>query len=55
MKILYLIKNDTDETVKRLMAEQKKQHDIFAIDLRNEKQYAKVVQMIVEADHVISW
>ena len=55
MKIFYLLTKDADTTVKQMMQEQKKQHDIEMTDLRKEKNFRKVIQQIVEADHVISW
>ena len=55
MKIFYLLKEDPDETLKRIMKCHRETHEVTAIDLRREKDYGRIVDRIAESDLVISW
>lgn len=55
MRILYLIKQDTDETARRIMDEHKKAHDVIIVDIRGNKDYDSIIDLIASSDKVISW
>jgi|Deesub1362B_J571_1020462.scaffolds.fasta_scaffold00080_96 hypothetical protein len=55
MKILYLLKQDPDDTAKKFMEEHKKSHEVTVVDLRENKNYDQIVELIESSDKVISW
>lgn len=55
MKILYFIKQDPDETVTMLMDEHKKNNEVTVVDIRADKNYDKIIDLIASSDKVISW
>lgn len=55
MKILYLLRQDPDETLKKFMEEHKKANEVTIVDIREEKDYGRVVDLIADSDKVISW
>lgn len=55
MKILYLIKREPDGTAKKIMEEHKKEHTVTVVDMRTDKDYARIVDLIESHDKVISW
>lgn len=55
MKILYLIKQDPDATAKKIMEVHKKGNEVTVVDLRQEKKYDKIVDLIFSNDKVVSW
>lgn len=55
MKLLYILKQDADATLEKIIEEQKKECDITVIDLRENKDYEKIIEQIESSDKVISW
>ncbi len=55
MKILYLLKQDLDATGKKIMEVHKKGNDVTVVNLRENKDYGKIVDLIFSHDKVISW
>lgn len=55
MKVLYILKQEPDETLKTVMEEHKKAGDVTVVDLRKDKDYDRIVDLIAESDKVISW
>lgn len=58
MKILYLVKKESgelDATVQRFIVEQKKEHEVTLANITLEKNYELLLDMIAQADRVISW
>lgn len=55
MKTLYLLKQEPDETLKKIIEEHKKTNDVKIIDIRKNKNYDEIVDSIFAADKVISW
>jgi hypothetical protein len=55
LKILYLMKQEPDETITEVMTEHKKTHQVTVVDLKEEKDYDRIVDLIAESDKVISW
>jgi hypothetical protein len=55
MKVLYLIRGETAGTLKDLMDEHRKNNGITVVDLRADKDYDRIVELIEQNDKVISW
>lgn len=55
MKILYLLKQDPDDTLSKIMEVHRRNHEVIVIDLRSENDYDDVIARIEEADKIISW
>lgn len=58
MKILYLVKKEfgeLDVTVQRFIVEQKKEHEVTLANITLEKNHEMLLDMIAQADRVISW
>lgn len=55
MKILYILKQDPDATAKKIMEVHKKNNDVTVVDVRGDKNYSKIVDLIFSSDKVISW
>ena len=55
MKILYLMKQDPDETLRELTNHQKKTVDVTIVDMRKEKDYHRIIDLIAASDKVVSW
>ncbi len=55
MKILYILKQEPDETVKKFMEEHKKTQEVTVADLRENKNYTQIVDLIASCDKVIAW
>ncbi len=55
MKILYILKQDPDETLNKIMEEHKKSNEITGVDLRESKNYDQIVDLITSSDKVIPW
>ena len=54
MKILYIIKRDPEPTMQKIMDEHKKMGEVAVVDVRKEKDYSKIVDLIASSDKVIS-
>lgn len=55
MKILYILKQSPDETVNSIMNEHKASNEVTVVDLKGNKNYDQVIDLIAENDKVISW
>ena len=55
MKILYIQKQDLDATGKKILDVHKKDHDVTVVDLKTNKNYDQIVDLIFSSDKVISW
>lgn len=55
MTILYLLKQEPDETLQSIIEGHKKEHEVEIVDIRSEKNYARIVDLIERCDKVISW
>ncbi len=55
MKVLYILKNEPDETGKTILETLKKEHDVTVVDLRENKNYSGLVDLIDSSDRVICW
>ena len=56
MKILYILRQkDADDTVRKLIEEQKKTDDVTVVNISENKNYGEIVDLIASSDRVISW
>ena len=55
MKILYILRGEPCETLKVLIEQQGIDNDVSVFDLRENKDYAGLFEMIENSDKVISW
>ena len=55
MQILYLIKKEPGETLRKLIEEQQKSHDVEIIELKDSLDYDAILNRMAAADRVISW
>ena len=55
MQILYLLKEEPDETVTKFMLIHKKTHNVEVIDLREDNNYIQIMEHIEKSEKVISW
>ncbi len=55
MNILYIQKQDLNATGKKILETHRKQHKVTVVNLREDKDYGKIVDMIFASDKVISW
>jgi hypothetical protein len=55
MKILYVTTKDLDATEQKIVDGQKKSNEASTFDLRTEKDYDRLVDLVEGSDKVISW
>ncbi len=55
MKILYILKQDLDETGEKILQEHKKMAEVTVIDLRTNKNYEEIIELIEKNDKIITW
>lgn len=57
MKILFLLKEKPEATLRTIMEEIRRHHDVSVMDLREspEPEYEHLVEQIISCDRVISW
>ena len=55
MKILYILKQDLDATAKKIMEVHKKGNDVTIVNIRENKNYDQIVDLIFSSDKIISW
>lgn len=55
MKILHIQKKDLDATAKQILEAHKKSGDVTVVDIRQNKDYDKIVDLIFSSDKVVSW
>lgn len=55
MKVLYILKESPIETEKKIIEEQKKLADVTVIDLKADKDYDKIIDLVTQSDKVVSW
>ncbi len=55
MKILYLQQQDLSATAKKILEAHKKGNDVTVVNIRENKNYDQIVDLIFSSDKVISW
>jgi hypothetical protein len=54
MKILYVIKEEPGDTIKKFMEAHKAAHDVTVVDVRTNKNYEEIIDLIDQSEKVIS-
>ncbi len=55
MKILYLVKQASDNTLNKFIEEHKKTNEVTIVNINENKNYDEIVDSITSSDKVISW
>jgi hypothetical protein len=55
MKVLYILKQDPDETFKKIMEVHENANDTDVFDIRKDKDYSRLVELIEDSEKIISW
>jgi hypothetical protein len=55
MKLLYLLKREPDKSLYDIIKFHKRAHEVSIVDIRDDKDYEKIIEQIVSADKVITW
>ncbi len=55
MNVLYLMKETADETLEKIMDEQRKDHTVTVVELGKQSDYGHIVDLVVSCDKVVSW
>ena len=55
MNILCIMRKDPDATITRVLDAQKREHAVTVVDLRMEKDYDRIVELIFSSSSVLSW
>ncbi len=55
MKILFLTKRDLEGTGEVFLNTLGKEHDVKILDIREEKDYQRIIEEIEDAEKIISW
>ena len=55
MKILYIVKNALDDTATAMLEQHKRDVDVDAIMLADNKNYADIIKAVFDSDKVICW
>ncbi len=55
MKILHIQKKDLNATEKQILESQKKNNDVTVVDIRQNKNFDQIVDLIFSSDKVVSW
>lgn len=56
MNILYILKQkNADDTVSKIIEEQKKTNQVTIVNINENKNYDEIVDLITSNDKVISW
>lgn len=55
MKILYVVKRDLDATEQKIVDEQSKSNETTLFDVRSDKDFDRLVDLVESCDKVISW
>ncbi|MCG6553872.1 MAG: hypothetical protein L7F77_16230 [Candidatus Magnetominusculus sp. LBB02] len=54
-KVLFLLKQEPDNTAKTIIETQKTLADVTVIDMRTDKDYDKIIGEVVASDKIITW
>lgn len=55
MKIVYILKQDVEGTLKELMDGHRENNEVSVIDLRECKEYDRIIDLVMTGDRVICW
>jgi len=55
MNILCLMRKDPDATISGILDVQKQGHAVIVVDIRKDKDYGRIVELIFSSTSIISW
>jgi crotonobetainyl-CoA:carnitine CoA-transferase CaiB-like acyl-CoA transferase len=55
MNILCLMRKGPDATISGILEAQRREHAVTVVDIRTDKDYGKIVELVFSSDSVISW
>lgn len=55
MKILYIMRQNPDDTANKIMEVHKKSNEVTVVNINENKNYDQIVDLIVSSDKVICW
>ncbi|KJR40905.1 hypothetical protein MCHI_003198 [Candidatus Magnetoovum chiemensis] len=55
MKVVYILKETPNATGQKLIDAQKKLADVTVIDMKNDKDYSRIIDLVVSSDKVITY
>ena len=55
MKVLHITKGDPEGAVKTIIDNQTGNHDVTVVDLHQDKDYGKLLELVQASDRVIAW
>lgn len=55
MKILHIQKQDLDATAKKVLEAHKKEHEVTIVNIKDNRNYDQIVDLIFANDKVVSW
>ncbi len=55
MTVLYLLTKEVGVTAEKIINSQKKKADVTVIDLRENKRFGEIIDLIAASDKVIAW
>jgi len=55
MKILYIVKNELNDTAKAMLEQHQKDAEVEVVKLAENKDYAAIIQQVFSNDKVICW
>ncbi|MBI5103231.1 MAG: hypothetical protein HZB33_15560 [Nitrospirae bacterium] len=55
MNVLYILKEDPDDTTQAVLAEHDKICSLTVVDIRSDRRYEDIVDLIEACDRVICW
>jgi hypothetical protein len=55
MKILHIVKQDLDATAKKIIEVHKKGNEVTVVNLKENRNFAQIVDLIFSNDKVLSW
>jgi crotonobetainyl-CoA:carnitine CoA-transferase CaiB-like acyl-CoA transferase len=55
MNMLCLVRNAPDATARGILEVLKREHAVTVVDLRTDKDYDKIVKLVLTSDSVLSW
>jgi hypothetical protein len=55
MKVLYIVKDEIDNTGRELIDLHREQADVSVIELNANRNYADIIKQVFDSDRVICW
>lgn len=55
MKVLYILKQDLDATGQAILDVQKQAADVTVVDIRTNRNYDEIIDLVASSDKVVTW